>query len=428
MGLARARILWLSHLVPYPPKAGVLIRSHHLLRELSRIFDVDLLAFNQSALMRGCFNDPEEGLRISRRELGTFTNILAIEPIPGEQSRYHRHTMALTSLFSRLPYSIRWLRSGGYTAAVATALASHKYDLVHVDTEGLIPHVPASLPCPATLDHHNIESHMLVRRSQNEPNVAKAAYFRIEAGKLLAFEKRSFRRFASHVVCSTDDRDRLLHIEPGARVFVAPNGVDFPEVRRFGASVQNGSPRLLFVGGLTWYPNHDAITHFLEDIWPALATRVPGISVDIVGRSPSAKIRTLADRHAGVRLHGFVQDISAMYAAATAYICPIRDGGGTKLKVVDAIANCLPMIAHPVACEGLQLVHGEHVFFARTAEEYATAVMSIQNDSATAAKMAQRAYEFAHSRYSSAVVGASLARHYLDLIEESRSRTVQAVS
>jgi glycosyltransferase involved in cell wall biosynthesis len=405
----------------------VLIRSHNLLREVARHFEVDLLAFNQAALMRGCFADPDDGLRVCTEALGRFVRIIGIHPIPAERSRWHKRGLAFTSLFTRTPYSVRWLESRPYADAVANALARQRYDLVHVDTESLVPFVPDTPPCPVVLDHHNVESHMLERRAGNEPNPLRAAYFRIEAAKLRAFERAHLHRFSSHLVCSAEDRERLLQVESRARAFVAPNSIDFPPLARRAPASAPDNPKLLFVGGLTWYPNHDAVVHFLEDIWPGLVARVPQLSVDIVGRSPSARIRELAGRLSNVRLHGFVDDIAAMYAAATAYICPIRDGGGTKLKVVDAIANGVPMIAHPVACEGLDLRHGEHVLLARTVDEYQAAIARIRTDYAAAQDMAGRAYEFARSRYDSGVVGTNLAAHLEALMRERPPRGDHAV-
>lgn len=411
------RILWLSHLVPYPPKAGVLIRSHGLLRALARQFQIDLLAFNQPALMRGCFQGVEQGLRESRAALGSFLRIIGIEDIPAERAPLLKYGVALASLLSSVPYSIRWLASRRYAEAVAAALADNHYDLIHVDTEALAPYVPAGVRCPVALDHHNVESHMMLRRAEKERNPLKAAYFRLEAAKLLKFEARQFRRFSTHVVCSPEDAQRLLAIDPGLQVYTAPNGVDFPSSYPRRSPPPAGSPpRLLFVGGLTWYPNRDAIIHLLEDIWPVLQARIPGISVDIVGKSPSSRIRALAARSTGVRLHGFVDRIEPFYESATAYVCPIRDGGGTKLKVIDAMAMGVPIIGHPLACEGLGMSAGEHVLYAVTAEDYVAAVTRMAADPASAGRISMAAFDLGRRRFDAGSVGTGLAGHYAQVI------------
>ncbi|MDQ2639185.1 MAG: glycosyltransferase family 4 protein [Pseudomonadota bacterium] len=411
------KILWLSHLVPYPPKSGVQIRAYCLMTELARHTSMDLVAFNQPRLMRNYFPDLASGLVQAQRELQRFVRNIDIFPVPAESRRFGRQLGAARSLLSTSPYSWSWLSSVAFSARVRSLVDAGDYDLIHVDTEALLQHVPPGCNVPVALDHHNVESHMMLRRAQNEPDAIKAAYFRLEGKKLERLARTEFPRLRAHVVCSEEDARRLRELAPLPRIHIAPNGVHFPAPRPAGP-LPVDPVRLLFIGGLNWYPNHDAVMHLLRDIWPRLEASFPGIRLDIVGKNPAPAVQALAGKHGGVTIHGFVDDIERYYAEATAFVCPIRDGGGTKLKVVDALAHSLPVIAHPIACEGLDLTDRCNVYHAVSAQDYVDAVGAVLGDPDSAQAIARQGYAHARDGFSAEAIGARLADYYSALVKE----------
>ncbi|MEO0811664.1 MAG: hypothetical protein AAFY60_02290, partial [Myxococcota bacterium] len=196
MSSKRLSILWLSHLIPYPPKGGVLQRSYNLIRESARAHDVDLLAFNQPALQRIHFSSPEEAMRESRDALQAFCRRVEFEPIPTETRLRGRERTAARSLVSRAPYTINWLRSGSMRRALTRRLEHSRYDVVHFDTISLAPYRELlRREQPTVMDHHNIESHMMLRRVEHEANPLKRAYYWQEGLRLKAYEKRVATRF-----------------------------------------------------------------------------------------------------------------------------------------------------------------------------------------------------------------------------------------
>src|SRR5690606_17818455 len=138
--------------------------------------------------------------------------------------------------------------------------------------------------------------------------------------------------FDLHLVCSGDDAERLSAIAKDIHIEVIPNGIDVRQVVEVKGDESEAAPRLLFIGGLDWYPNADAINFFVEDVWPVITAAIPSTQIDIVGKNPSDVLKAFASADKRVHLHGFVDDIEPFYAACTVYVCPIRDGGGTKLK------------------------------------------------------------------------------------------------
>ena len=245
-------ILWLSHLVPYPPKGGVLQRSYYLLRELSHYHRIDLLAFNQKALMTQFFSSLEEGFQQSRKALDTICGRVAFFDIASDRHSLGVYTLALRSLFHE-PYNINWLKSKEFRSTFTSWLQQTNYDLVHFDTISLIPFfdvLPSNFP--SSLDHHNIESHMLFRRVKREKNVFKKIYYWQEGVRLQKYERRYCPEFSINITCSDIDTERLQALVPEARVQTIPNGVDVGYFKSEGTAQDARS--LIFVGSMGWYP------------------------------------------------------------------------------------------------------------------------------------------------------------------------------
>ncbi len=269
------KILWLSHLVPYPPKGGILQRAYHLLHEVSKSHDVDLLAFNQPNLIRPLFSGIDEGLREAAEVLSTFCHRVEFVQIESDQQRFGQYRLALKSLLTSDPYNINWLKSSEYAAKLQMMLLTGNYDLVHLDTISLQPYFKYVSHLPTVLDHHNIESHMLLRRAQKEGSLFKKWYFRQEGLRLVRYEKSLCPQVAYNITCSETDRQRLLAIVPECRVEAIANGVDIDYFKRDGSVKQQSS--LIFIGTLDWYPNVEAVRFIADEIWPLLKQKVPGV-------------------------------------------------------------------------------------------------------------------------------------------------------
>lgn len=416
MSRQQLKILWLSHLIPYPPKGGVLMRSHYLLTELARHHQVDLIAFNQRALINAYFSSQDEGLQQAHEQLGKYINKQDYLEIPSEVRPAGKYITAGLSLFSKAPYTINWLKSQSFEQALKQALARTDYDLIHYDTISLAPYRQASLNIPCVLDHHNIESHMLLRRAEQEANPIKRWYFGQEGRRLLAYEKTVLPAFRHHITCSEDDRSRLLEMAPTAACSVIPNGIMLPDSPI--AWTPEDPPRLLFIGGLSWYPNRDAMEHFLGHIWPIIRSTHPSVCVDIIGKNPSKAIMAHAENDTRVRVHGYVDDIRPYYAKASAYICPIRDGGGTKLKILDAMAHGTPIVAYDIACEGIHVTPGEDVLIADNQKDFAEKTCALIADRELGRKLSTRCVELSKASYDVRSIGKRLADLYAGICEQ----------
>ena len=397
-------VLWLSHLVPFPPKAGVLLRSYHLVRELARRNALDLVAFTQRNLLAPIYADVDLGLDEARAALSEYCRSVEFVPLPSDAHRRGRELMAARSLLSGRAYNELWATSRAYRSRVEEAIAARPYDVVHFDTISLMQYADLVPTGVATvLDHHNIESHMLERRAENESHPLKRRYFSLEARRVEALEKTWCPRVDLNIVCSDMDGERLAEIAPGATIATVPNGVDvgFFDAPAGGERAQ----RIVFVGTLDWYPNTAAVRYIAHEIWPLLRERLPDLECDIIGGGAPEDLVAFAQNDPRFHVHGFVDDIHPWLEQAVAYVCPIRDGGGTKLKILDALAMSKAIVAHPIACEGIEVTPGIDVLFAESPQDFVDAVVRLQADAELRGGIERNARRLAEERYAFSSIG-----------------------
>lgn len=404
------KILWLSHLVPYPPKGGVLQRSYNLIKEVSKYHDVTLLAFTQTDLLKAMFDTVQDGIEEARQHLSEYCEHIEFVEIPCETSIYDKRILALKSIFTVDPYTINWLKSSEMRSMIERIAKNHQYDVVHFDSISLSSYISFFTDKPKVLDHHNIESHMMLRRANKEVNKLKQSYYLMEGKKLLKYEKRICREFNLHITCSNMDSERLLDVDPKLRVEEIPNGVD---IDYFCPITDNAlENHLVFAGGLDWYPNADAMSYFANEIWPLLKKQEPGVVMNVIGKNPSNELTSLAKQDSNFRVHGFVDDVREYISKASVYICPIRDGGGTKLKLLDAFAMGKATIAHSTASEGLEVVDGGNILLANTPGDFADRAIELLKNKALREKLGHNARHLVVDKYAFSVIGEKLAGLY----------------
>lgn len=405
--MTRRKILWVSHLVPYPPVAGVLLRTYNLVRSVAARHDLSLVSFVQDSWLELCFGSREAGLAECRKVLESYCRDVEFLPIESMQRRGGQVRTALEGLVSGSGYVQRWLQGPRAHEAMTRVAARGGFELAHFDTIALAPFRRHFTRVPATLGHHNVESHMLLRRAENAGNPVKKLYFRQEGLRLQRYEQSVGGEFALHIACSDIDGERLRDIGAAGRVETIANGVDCEFFRPAGVAPRPRS--LVFVGTMNWYPNVDAVMFLLQHLWRPLRARFPDLVLDIAGANPPASLVAVARGLDGVTVHGFVKDVRPLIESATLFVCPIRDGGGTKLKILDAFAMNKCVVAHPVACEGIDVTPGENVEFCTEPAEWIERIAALLDDPALRAQRGAAARSLVERRYSFDAIGARLA-------------------
>ena len=404
----RPRLLWLGQTLPYPPDGGVHIRIFNVLRLLSRTFDITALCFYRRA-ERPTANEISAGIE----GLAPYAKVVAF-PIPQEFSRTRFIWDHTRSVCTGRAYTWYSYASRDFAAALGRTLQQERFDLVQIDSLDLAAYLPALHDIPVVCVHHNVESALLRRRATAERFAASRWYVRHQARLLERLERTWCGRVACNVAVSEVDQRALERLAPEARFVEVPNGVDVEAFRpEPGRSIG-----VVSVGGMNWFPNHDALQYFASDILPRIRTAVPAAPVVWVGRADAEQQRMFREQH-GVELTGYVADIRPYVREAACFVVPLRVGGGTRLKILDAWAMGKAVVSTSVGCEGLAAVDGVNILIRDSADEFAAGVTSLLLNSDLRRRLGQAARETAEQQYSWEVIGTRMTQTYLDLIAHS---------
>ncbi len=395
-------VLFLSQIVPYPPHGGVLQRGYNLLRELSNSHRVHLLAFHHPDALAS------EELQAASEHLADFCESVETFPLWPKAHPWLRLPAFLLGALTTQPFGVLAYRSRAFAAAIDRHLTLSDIDVIHVDTITLAPYFRPDWP-PALLTHHNIESQLFARRAAAESSPLGRAYVGREARKLENLERRFCPRFSSNVTVSETDAATLLDRVPGLDCVVVANGVDCDYFRPHSDADQ---PRLIYTGGLNMFANLDAVDYFLVEVWPTVREAVPDARFVIIGQDPPSRLLSLAEQGIGIEVMGYVDDVRPYVADAAVYVVPLRVGGGTRLKVLDAMAQGKAIVSTSIGCEGIEVEPGRDLLLADDAASFAGKTIELLNDAEARRRLGNAARRAVEARYQWSAIAEVLGRAY----------------
>jgi sugar transferase (PEP-CTERM/EpsH1 system associated) len=364
------RILWLESDLLLPLDKGGKLRTWHLMRHLARRHEITYLAFAEPGQLQA----DVDGMRAVAARVET---IARSDPPKGSRWFY---LDAAFHVLDPLPYAVGKYRSSAFRARLATLLDRGAFDIVVCDFLAPVVNLPKTLPCPAVLFTHNVESEIWRRHAETKSSAVARRLYRMQYRRMLRFEERALRRFDGVLAVSDTDAATLARLYPGAvrqPVHVVPTGVD---TDYFSPSPSDAASReLVFTGSMDWLPNEDAMVFFCRDVLPLIRAEEPHVRLSIVGRAPTPTVRKLAE-DAGIRVTGRVEDVRPSMRDAAVYVVPLRIGGGTRLKIFEAMAMGKAVVSTPIGAEGLPVADGEHVILAEAPRAFADAVIGLLRD------------------------------------------------
>lgn len=382
----RLRVLVLDEALPWPPDSGKRLRTWNLLRHLAPRHDITFLAHGEGEDAR------EAPARQAMEAAGVQVRTAAALPEPRGGALY---AALLRNCASPWPYSVAKHHTRAFGAAVQQELARSRYDLVQVEWTPYASHLlrlASPLP-PALIASHNIEAQIWERRAQLA-GPASAWYFRWQAAKMRRFEARAFA--AAQCVTGVSELDAAVARQLGARcVGVVANGVDLEYfMPRPGAPP---SQEIVFVGALDWFPNQDAVEFFSTEVMPLVLAVMPEARFRVVGRRPPASWP--ARLGPGTELVGEVADVRPELERAALAVAPLRIGGGSRIKILEALAMEKAVVATTVGAEGLNLQAGTHLQIADPAAGLAARVLELLRAPRVASEMGRCGAAWVRSRY-----------------------------
>ena len=392
------RILWLKTELLHPVDKGGKIRTYHMLRELRRAHHVTYLTLDDGAAGAAARAQAEEYCH----ELVCVPHRTRPKFSPGFYAE-----LAL-NLISSLPYFMKKYESAAMRHEVEARAAGAAFDVLVCDFLQPSVNVPARLALPTVLFQHNVEAMIWRRQFEVQSNPLKKAYLYGQWRKSFAYERAACRRFDQVVAVSLEDAATMRRDYGLAAVADVPTGVDTDFFRPRGAGVRRPH-NLVFTGSMDWLPNEDAMQYFARDILPRIRATIPDATLTIVGRNPYPSLLELSRRDPAIEVTGRVEDVRPYMEAAAAYIVPLRIGGGTRLKIYEAMAMEKPIISTTVGAEGLPVRDGAELLLADTPAAFAAAVVRVLTDEQAARALAARAAATVRAQFGWAGVAAKFA-------------------
>ena len=397
------KILFLSPRQCWPTRSGAKLREYHLLRALSHSAEVDY----------AYFMDPGSA-PLTRAELPDCREIIPV-PKPGAYTTGQK----LLGLTGKWPLPILNYTSAPMMDTVRGLLTANRYDFIHIDSFHMTRYTEET-KVRVVCNWHNIESEAMLRFSRTVGTGPKSWYARLTAGKMERLERSMLLHDFAHVVCSERERTQLWDIAPRARIAVVENGVD---TAYFGALRRQaqGSRKLVFVGSMDYFPNVEAAVSFANNIWPMVRSRIPGVELAVVGANPTPEVQALASVP-GIRVTGTVPDVRPYYGDALAAIVPLRTGGGTRLKILEAMAAGTPVVSTPLGAEGLAVTPDSDILIANP-DDGPTWVNHLERLTAEpelSLSLAEAGLDLVKTRYDWAILGRKLSITYANWLKGLR--------
>jgi sugar transferase (PEP-CTERM/EpsH1 system associated) len=398
------KILWVKAGGLVPPDTGGKIRSYSILRELARQHLVTFFSFYATH-----DHDAHPALKSIFDQVICVPLLLPKPKSSGEMVDYG------VRMLSSEPYGISKYCRPEVRRRLQALLKQETYDVILCDFVFAAGVIPWNLPTPKVLFTHNVEATIWRRHYEVATNpIWKAISWR-EWRKMEAAELRYLRLADGVLTVSETDRDAFAPFVDPEKLTVIPTGVDVDYFQPM--SVEETPNSLVFTGSMDWLPNEDAILYFADAILPLLKARCPEIiSLEVVGRSPSRKLQALAETEKHIRLTGWVEDIRPFVARGSICIVPLRIGGGTRLKIFEAMAMGKAVVSTSIGAEGLPVQSGENILLADTPQDFTDAVLWLLRNPNERKRLGAAARRLVQEKYSWQKVAEQFAETLQDVI------------
>ncbi len=380
------KILFITKEIPYPVNDGCRNRTFNILKGLSKNNNITLI----------CFGNAE---RDSERIEGIKGLYSSIKLISQDSYNIRKKSLAdvLLGLLSIVPFIVKSRFSGSMKTAIKEIIETERIDLVFCDSIYQAINMPVS-SVTKILSEHNIESDILYRYFKVEKNFFKKVYIFIELLKMRIYESREWKKFDKCIVVSDKDRSAIEKRTKKQSIIVVPNGVD---IEYFQPKKKDEIPNsLIYTGLMSWYPNEDAMTYFLESIYPIIRREVAVPSLMIVGKDPSDRLKKTASSDRSITITGTVVDIRPFISESEVFIVPLRIGSGTRLKILEAMAMGKTIVSTSVGCEGLDVKHDDNILIAKDEEDFAGLTVRALGDAGLRDRIGNAARLFVEKKYS----------------------------
>lgn len=404
------KILWVKAGKILPVDTGGKIRSYNLLRHLHARHEVTFLSYY------GSKRDEAYEQEVSRELPGTVA-IHAGTPGSNIYGALWDYSRAFPS---GIPFSVKKFTSPKVQRVLAQWMAERRFDVAICDFLAASLNFPSDLTIPTVLFQHNVESVLWRRQADTEENRLKRFVYKIEAARMVRYEASVVSRFHHVIAVSEKDRQWMGEMMDAKRITVVPTGVDLGLYQQNAAASKTEKPLVVFTGSMDWRPNIDGVLYFCREVWPGVQARVPEARFRIVGRTPPESVRKLASDT--IEVTGSVPSVMEHLQEAAVVVVPLRIGGGTRLKIYEAMAMGKAVVSTSVGAEGLNVHHGADIMLCDDPGSFEQAIAMFLEDRGLREKYGQAAAQLA-AQYDWPVIADRFAQVLEDIIRPGKPRS-----
>ncbi|MDB4890610.1 MAG: glycosyl transferase group 1 [Gemmatimonadetes bacterium] len=398
------RVLMIANYLPYPQITGGRIRIYNLLRRVASRHDVSLAALLEA---------PEDADGVSH--LRQFCVNVETASMP-QRTRLAKAPGMLRYALQGKPPELMLLHSDELVGKIRQLCSVTDFDVVQI--ESVMGLYLATLPRTGSWKSiemfQNFTSQQFGRISEVEHRWDKRLRARVNGTAMGRWEPRYAGKFDRCTTVSEADRGLLLRANPFLHVDVIPNGVDTERYQPLPPRAEAAPPRLMFIGSMGYPPCIDAVRYFCRDILPRVRRAIPAVELQIVGGDPHPEVVALGGD--GVHVTGRVDDVVSYYQESTVCIVPLRAGGGTRLKILEAMALGRPVVSTTIGCEGLDVVDGDHLLVADTPEQFADKIVRLVQDPALCQHLCANGRQLVEAHYGWKSIGDRLMTVYHEMV------------
>ncbi len=400
------RVLFIAPRLPCPADTGAKIRTLNIIRQVLEFATVDLICLS--------FDDNDKIYAKELARLGIEVHLVAAQEPPTAQK-------VKSVLLDKDPYSVNKYYLKEMEDQIIILRNSYQYDVIHFDHIHMTHYRDCLDGLPCIVDEHNVEYKILERCSGVEKNIAKKIVYGWQAKKMAKFEARMLRQFSYGLAVSEDDRQLLENLTYNTvKTGVIANGVDTDyfrstsEVKATGLEIKK-EEALIFTGSMDWLPNEDAVLYFSQYVLPLIWKQNKDVKFFIVGKGPSVAVQALGKTDGRIIITGRVDDVRPYMERAKIFVVPIRIGGGTRLKILEAMSMQMPVVSTCVGAEGIDYTHSLDIIISDDPQEMADKIVALLTDEPGRVTLGEKARQLVCGQYDWRIIGERLKKIYKEI-------------
>ncbi|MBI2617073.1 glycosyltransferase [Candidatus Gottesmanbacteria bacterium] len=388
------KILMLTPYLPYPIWSGGQIRTYNLLKNLSKKHEITLYSF---------IRDEQEKEYIPRlKKYCIDVKVFKKRPPWAPKSLF-------LSAVTYYPLVVCMYYIQEVKKAIAKELERQRFDIIHAETFYVMPNIPPNT-IPTILAEQTIEYLVYKHYTKSIQFLLLKLLMEWDVVKIKFWEKRFWQKATRVVTMSLPDKKIMQSLIPNLPVDLVPNGVDVSFFEKRKDKIDSTRPTILFVGNFKWLQNREAVSILMKDIWPQIVSRIPKATLWIIGRHPPKSIRSY--QSSSVRITEDMEDIRKAYIKSDVLLAPIYGPGGTRYKILEAMATGLPVVTTTTGIEGLGAVHNKHAIISDNVKVLASETVTVLTNPSLYRKLAKNGRELVERQFNWEMIANKLDRIY----------------